>query len=118
MFAFLSEEMIALSISGIVIVFLVLALIALVVAGFRRLDEHWAASGGEGAEEALEKEPTIDATTLVLITAACATVVAGRFRVKRVRRLLSPNTAPHALVGRGRVTLQGSHVIQRRRGAR
>jgi Na+-transporting methylmalonyl-CoA/oxaloacetate decarboxylase gamma subunit len=101
-----------------VIVFLVLALIALVVAGFRRLDEHWQRQEAKEREEALEKEPTIDATTLVLITAACATVVAGRFRVKRVRRLLSPNMPRTPWSAEGRVTLQGSHVIQRRRGAR
>ena len=42
------------------------------------------------ADAATSKEPTIDATTLVLISAAAAVAVGGRFRVRRIRRLLSP----------------------------
>lgn len=109
----ISSEMVALSIAGLVIVFSVLALIALVVAIFKRLDDHWQKQEEISAAMATEKEPTIDNTTLLLITAACATVVAGRFKVRKIRRLLSPRTKRTPWSSQGRLTLQGSHTVKR-----
>ena len=109
----ISNEMGALALSGLVIVFSVLALIALVVAIFKRLDEHWQEQERANDARALEKVPPIDETTLLLLTAAAATVVAGRFRVRRIRRLLSPRTKRTPWSAQGRLTLQGSHTVQR-----
>jgi Na+-transporting methylmalonyl-CoA/oxaloacetate decarboxylase gamma subunit len=109
----ISSEMGALAVAGLVIVFSVLALIALMVAVFKRLDNHWQGQEKAALARALEKKPTIDDTTLVLITAAAATVVAGRFRVRRIRRLLSPQARRTAWSAQGRMTLQGSHMVQR-----
>lgn len=114
----ISSEMGALAIAGIVIVFTVLALIAGVVALFKRLDDRWQASEAKADEEALTKEPTIDETTLVLIAAAAATVVAGRFKVRRIRRLLSPSQKRTPWSAHGRLTLQGSHALRRKRDLR
>ena len=109
----ITPEMGALTISGLVIVFSVLALIALVVAIFKRLDDHWQEQEKVAETKALEKEPTIDETTLLLISAACATVVAGRFKVRRIRRLLSPQTKRTPWSAQGRLTLMGSHTVKR-----
>lgn len=109
----ISNEMGALALSGLVIVFGVLALIALVVSIFKRLDDHWQEQERANDARALEKVPTIDETTLLLLTAAAATVVAGRFRVRRIRRLLSPRTKRTPWSAQGRLTLQGSHTVQR-----
>ncbi len=109
----ISSEMGALALSGLVIVFSVLALIALVVAIFKRLDDHWQKQEEDAAAKATEKEPTIDDTSLLLITAACATVVAGRFKVRKIRRLLSPRAKRTPWSSQGRLTLQGSHTVKR-----
>lgn len=109
----ITSDMGALTLAGLIIVFSVLALIALVVAVFKRLDDHWQQQEQQAREKATERPPTIDNTTLVLITAACATVVAGRFRVRRIRRLLSPRTKRTPWSAQGRLTLQGSHTVQR-----
>ena len=109
----LDREMGILALSGIFIVFLVLTLIAMVVALFKRLDDRWQAAEIKAREAAVEKEPTIDETTLVLIAAACATVAGGRFRVRRIRRLLSPRQRRTPWSAQGRLTLQGSHVVER-----
>jgi Na+-transporting methylmalonyl-CoA/oxaloacetate decarboxylase gamma subunit len=107
-----------LALSGIFIVFLVLTLIAVVVALFRRLDDRWQAAEERAQQAAVEKEPTIDETTLVLIAAACATVAGGRFRVRRIRRLLSPRQRRTPWSAQGRLTLQGSHVVERKKSNR
>lgn len=110
----IGDRSVALSIVGILVVFGVLATIALVVGGIRRLDDGWKEQEAVKAEEALEKEPTIDQTTAVLIAAACATVITGRFRVRRVRRLLSPRTKRTPWSAQGRLILQGSHSVTRK----
>ncbi len=108
-----TSEMGTLTVVGVSIVFSVLALIALVVTLFKRLDDHWQKQEEEASAKALEKEPTIDTTTLLLISAAAATVVGGRFRVRKIRRLLSPKTKRTPWSSRGRLVLQGSHTIRR-----
>lgn len=109
----IDSEMGSLVVAGLVIVFSVLALIATVVGLFKRLDDRWQAHEARLAAAATEQQPTIDATTLVLIAAACATVAAGRFRVRRIRRLLPMRTKRTPWSAQGRLILLGSHVVNR-----
>jgi len=104
----------ALSVVGILVVFGVLAMIALVVGAIRKMDDGWKEQEQVKEAEALEKQPTIDDTTAVLIAAACATVITGRFRVRRIRRLLSPRTRRTPWSAQGRLILQGSHSVTRK----
>ncbi|PIE24765.1 MAG: hypothetical protein CSA62_02735 [Planctomycetota bacterium] len=113
MFAFLTPEMTALAISGFLIVFVVLGIISFVVSLFRHLDKLL--QKREDAQEEKPQEQTIDDTTLILITAACATAVAGRFKVRRVRRILSPRTHRTPWSSQGRISLLGSHRVDIRR---
>ena len=111
----ISAEMGALSVAGILIVFGVLSLIALVVGLLKRLDGRWQDHEKRVEAGAIRKPATIDDTTLVLITAAAATVVQGRFRVRRIHRLLSPKRQRTPWSSQGRLTLQGSHAVRRTR---
>lgn len=111
----ISPEMVSLTVAGIVIVFSVLALIALVIALLKKLDGRWQDHERRLAAAAIHKEPTIDQTTLVLISAAVATVVQGRFRVRKIHRLLSPRRTRSPWTAQGRMTLQGSHAVRRKR---
>ncbi|MFO7653251.1 MAG: OadG family protein [Candidatus Krumholzibacteriia bacterium] len=108
-----SSDNLVLSAAGVVIVFLVLALIATAVGLLRRLDERWQRSEKQALADAVSKEPTIDTVTMVLISAAVATVLVGRHRIRRVRRLLSPDQPRTPWSAQGRLVLQGSHVIDR-----
>jgi Na+-transporting methylmalonyl-CoA/oxaloacetate decarboxylase gamma subunit len=108
----------SLTIVGILIVFGVLALIASVVAVLKRLDDRWQDHEARQAIAAVDKEPTIDNTTLVLISAAAAVAVGGRFRVRRIRRLLSPRQKRTPWSAQGRLILQGSHAVKRKRDQR
>lgn len=104
------------TITGWVIVFGALALIAVVVAMIRKVDNHWQKREAKEEAAAVEKEPTIDNLTLVLITAACATMIQGRYHIRHVRRLLPSDMAsrsPWSL--QGRAILHGSHVVSRKR---
>jgi hypothetical protein len=112
----MTSEMLALALAGLVIVFGVLLLISLLLTLFRRLDDRWQLREKEEEEAARTREPTIDDTTLVLISAAVSAVVVGRFRVKRIRRLLSPGQKRTPWSVQGRLILLGSHAV-RRRGA-
>ena len=103
-----------LSLVGIVVVFGVLTLIAGVVGTIRKLDDGWQSREKAADEAALVKEPTIDATTAVLIAAACATLITGRHRVRRIRRLLSPKQKRTPWSAQGRLILQGSHTVGRK----
>jgi len=114
----ITPEMGTLALVGILIVFGVLALIASVVAVLKRLDDRWLDHEARHAEAAVDKEPTIDNTTLVLIAAAAATAVGGRFRVRRIRRLLSPRQKRTPWSAQGRLILQGSHTVRRKRDHR
>jgi Na+-transporting methylmalonyl-CoA/oxaloacetate decarboxylase gamma subunit len=105
----------ALTITGLVIVFGVLALIAAAVGLLKKLDDRWQDHERRVEEAALQKAPTIDDTTLVLITAAAAAAVEGRFRVRRIHRLLSPRRQRTPWSAQGRMTLQGSHTVRRSR---
>jgi len=114
----ISSEMSTLALAGIVIVFGVLSLIAAVVSLFKRLDDRWQAAEARTEARATNRPQTIDDTTLVLIAAACAVAVDGRFRVRRIHRLLSPRTRRTPWSAQGRLTLQGSHTVGRTRDLR
>jgi Na+-transporting methylmalonyl-CoA/oxaloacetate decarboxylase gamma subunit len=105
----------SLTIVGILIVFGVLALIATVVAVLKRLDDRWQDHEARQKAAALDKEQTIDETTLVLISAAAAVAVGGRFRVRRIRRLLSPRQKRTPWSAQGRLILLGSHAPKQKR---
>jgi Na+-transporting methylmalonyl-CoA/oxaloacetate decarboxylase gamma subunit len=111
----ITPEMGSLAIAGVLIVFGVLALISLVVALLKKLDGRWQDHERRVDEAAVTREPTIDNTTLVLISAAVATVVQGRFRVRRIHRLLSPKRKRTPWSAQGRLILQGSHTVRRKR---
>ncbi len=111
----ITPEMGSLAIVGVLIVFGVLALIATVVALLKRLDDRWQDHEARQKAAAVDKEPTIDDTTLVLISAAAAVAVDGRFRVRRIRRLLSPKQKRTPWSAQGRLILQGSHAVKRKR---
>ena len=114
----ISSEMGALAVAGIGIVFGVLALIATVVALFKRVDARWQKHEAALAAQSTERVQNIDDTTLLLIIAAAATVVGGRFRVRRIHRLLPMKTKRTPWSAQGRLILQGSHSHTRKRGAR
>lgn len=111
----ISVEMGDLALAGILIVFGVLALIASVVGLLKLLDGRWQDHERRVDEAALTRPPTIDDTTVVLIAAAAAVAVRGRFRIRRIRRLLSPKRKRTPWSAQGRLTLQGSHSIRRER---
>jgi len=114
----ISREMATLAVTGAFIVFCVLAMIALVVTLFKHLDDYWQKQENHRAEQISSEEQNIDDTTLLLIAAACATVVGGRFRVRRIHRLLSPNRRRTPWSAQGRLILQGSHTFGRKRDLR
>ena len=102
------------SIVAMLIVFSALALISIVVSLIRRLDDKWQRREKAEEKEALNREPSIDTTTLLLITAAAATMIEGRFYIKKVQRLL-PREAFHGPWSMtGRAILHGSHVVGKR----
>ena len=98
------------------IVFGVLASIAAFVWVIRWLDSNWQAREEARRTRELEKEQAVDDTTLVLISAAVATLVQGRARILSVRRLLPIGLQQSAWALRGRLALQESHTLVRRHG--
>ncbi len=96
---------------GMGIVFLSLALIAGAIRLMRTVDERWQAGERQREEEAFGRKPTIDTTTLALIAAAAATLIAGRHRIRAVHRLQAAGAPSSAWSVAGRTVLQGSHVI-------
>lgn len=100
---------------GFGIVFLVLGAIALIVLLIQRADRGWQQREHVESIRRLEKPPTIDAATAVVIAAAVATFVAGRHRIRSVRRLLPADAPSSPWSVQGRAVLQGSHALTRRR---
>lgn len=103
-----------LSIAGVIVVFMVLAMIAMIVSVVRLLDPDWKKRETRQAAEALEKPQTIDDLTLVLISAAVATMIKGRYRIRSVKRVLPPSGGSSAWSLHGRSVLLGSHVVSKR----
>lgn len=101
-----------LSLAGILIVFLILAFIALVVAVISFLDSDWRNREKRKISEALVKPQNIDDLSLVLITAAVATMLKGRHRIRSVSRV-KPSSQASVWSIQGRSVLLGSHVISK-----
>lgn len=100
---------------GITIVFGSLALIAAAVWLVRRADDGWQTHEKHAEDAALTKDQNIDTTTLVLIAAAAATMVQGRFHIRKVRRLMRDETHRSTWSVQGRAVLHGSHVLAKGR---
>ncbi|MCB2230568.1 OadG family protein [bacterium] len=100
---------------GIAIVFVVLFIITGAVTLVRTADERWQRKEARDEQAALDREPTIDTTTLVLIAAACATMIQGRFHIRKVRRLMSSTPQGGGWSMQGRAILHGSHVVSKKR---
>ena len=92
-----------------------LALIGIVITLIRRFDDTWELREEHQSAAAFEKTPTIDDTTLVLITAACTTMIEGRFHIRSVRKLLPTDAKRSPWSAQGRAVLHGSHVVSRKR---
>jgi Na+-transporting methylmalonyl-CoA/oxaloacetate decarboxylase gamma subunit len=100
---------------GLMIVFGALALISFVVFLIRKMDDRWQEREKAREAAALLKEPNIDTVTLVLITAAAATLIKGRFYIRKVRRLLPKDAKSSPWSMQGRAVLHGSHIARRGR---
>ena len=103
------------SLIGIFIVFMALAIIALVVSLIRRANERWIDREDDQREKATEKEPTIDTITMVLISAAVATMLQGRYHIRKIRRLMPAASSSSSWSLEGRAILHGSHVVPKKR---
>ena len=99
----------ALALTGILVVFVVLSLIAVLVASFGYLDRRFTAQ--DSSQEKAEQAAEIDNITLLLISAAVATVMRGRHRIHRIRRL---EKIGNSWQQSGRATLHASHVIPKK----
>jgi hypothetical protein len=104
-----------LAVVGLLICFGVLSVIALLISWMRQMDERWRFLEKKQNAEAFDRPPTIDATTVVLIGAAAATVLRGRFQIRSIRRLMPANHPRSPWSAQGRSVLQGSHSIERKR---
>lgn len=102
-----------LSAVGFAVVFGVLSVMAIVVSLLKRLDGRWQAAEAADKAAALEREPTIDDTTLAIISAAVFVALQGRGRVTKVRRLRPTDRKGGAWALQGRLSIQGSHVVPR-----
>lgn len=99
---------------GMGVVYVGLLMVTAAITLMRRLDERWQAAERQGEADALLAAPTVDSTTLVLLAAAAATMIAGRHRIRGVRRMLPGEGAASAWSVTGRAVLQGSHVMSQR----
>ena len=109
-------DAITLSVVGFLIVFAVLALTATLVWLVGRFDTGWQRREQVEEQTRVDRDPTIDATTAVLIAAAVTTYLGGRARIRSVRRLIPAGGQPSAWSAQGRATLLGSHAIAGRHG--
>ncbi len=100
---------------GITIVFSALIIVTFAIFLIRKIDDNWKAREDKQEARAQTREPTIDTTTLVLITAAAATMIAGRFHIRKVRRLLPRDAKSGPWSMEGRAILHGSHVVLKKR---
>ena len=110
----MSSEHLVLALIGLTIVFAVLAVLSAIISLARKLDDRWLARESEDERAASGQPPTIDAITLVLVAAAAATYLRGRYRIRRVKRLLAPDAPSSPWSGQGKLVLMGSHVVRGR----
>jgi len=115
----MSEELVfsfRFSAIGIIIVFSALSIIAATIYYASKLEKYFANRNSSAKSTDTSQSPpesTIDNTTLVLISAAVATMIQGRFHVKRVRRLMPGNHINSSWAVQGLAILHGSHVIRK-----
>ncbi len=101
------------SLIGLSVVFVVLFLIACLVALVRMLDVGWRERENKEGQEALRKPPTIDKTTIFIIASVAAAVLSRRARVRSVRRIMPGNPQKGRWSMYGRAVLHGSHVLKK-----
>ena len=112
-----SFSAITFSLMGLGIVFTVLATIAGLLFLLQRLDQRWSQQEQQSQRQRNDmsnpnREPTIDTTTLVLISASVAMVLQGRYAIKRIRRLPSTDARRGAWAVQGRAVQHGSHTVK------
>ena len=103
------------TIIGISVVFISLIIVSLVISFMKRLDDRWEVREKSQAEAALARDQNIDTTTLVIIAAAAATLIRGRFYIRRIRRLMPRGGEKGPWSVQGRAVLLGSHVVPKKR---
>jgi Na+-transporting methylmalonyl-CoA/oxaloacetate decarboxylase gamma subunit len=111
------QTALSISVVGLVAVFSVLSLVALVVKLLGVIDARRDPAVEPQLAPPGERPPdqSIDDLTLVLISAACATVIQGRFRIRQVTRV--PGARAGAWSQQGRAVLLGSHIFPKRGGS-
>ncbi|MFH2035447.1 MAG: hypothetical protein ABIJ45_03515 [Candidatus Zixiibacteriota bacterium] len=112
----MSEEFlfsIRFSIIGTIIVFTALTIIALTIYYVSKAEKYFADKAEVLEDFPADQKSNIDNTTLVLISAAVATMLQGRYYIKRVRRLLPGNHINSPWASQGLAILHGSHVIKK-----
>jgi Na+-transporting methylmalonyl-CoA/oxaloacetate decarboxylase gamma subunit len=112
----MSEELIyslRFAVIGIAIVFSALAIIAVTVYFVSRIEKYVAGMSKVPAADQTEPRGTIDNTTVVLISAAVATMIRGRYHIKRIRRLFPGDRPSSPWSVQGLAILHGSHVIRK-----
>ncbi len=111
------SEGLVLSLVGLGIVFGVLSAISMLVFAIRRADDRWQREERQADIEAVAAQPTVDTLTLALIAAAVATLLGGRGRIRRIRRVAPAGSSGSVWSAQGRISIQGSHAIHRKRGS-
>ena len=102
------EDAIDIAFVAVIAAFLALGAIALLVTLIGYLD-HRSQANAPAPHTAPTPSPTIDDLTVVLVASAVATILEGRGRIRRIRRT---NHATGEWAMAGRVTVQGSHIVQ------
>ena len=103
------------SVIGLAIVFASLTIISFAISLIRRADGGWKKQEKAASDAAVSKQQNIDTTTLILISAAAATMVTGRFHIRKVRRLMRDDSHRSPWSLQGRAVLHGSHVLPKGR---
>lgn len=102
-----------LSVMGMTVVFSVLMLVAGLVTLVRRFGGISEPRDHIATAVRSSRDRVLDDLTVVLITAAAITLLKGRGRIRRIRKVRhsEPRSSPWIL--QGRATLIGSHQIQK-----
>ncbi len=103
-----------LTFAGLVVVFVSLTLISLAISFMRWLDAKATPYKAPQVKDSVEDQ-NIDNLTLVLISAAAATMINGRFRIKTVRRMVTRASSHSGWSNQGRSVLMGSHSVNIKR---
>jgi len=98
---------------GIAIVFAALTVIVFAISIISTADRYFAERRVTASKKTAPVSRNIDDITLVLISAAVATLLHGRFHIKRVRRFLPGEHIGSSWSSQGRAVLHGSHVIKK-----